>query len=231
MSSFTALQASDQERWDLAGLFVGAMAPTPPAVLVELDPIPVVVAIFRRYVVSPLAFGALERHVDAPITGHGSPHRALLEGGKYNGARTPEACGPVFGEAEAAGLGGGAGRAAEVRPLPERGPLRAPVHPGGWCEHRDGVPGLDAPGAGEFMLKGLPHASHAGLGVFVGRRWRRRRRSRGAGTRPTGRSRRGGGTLSCSVGGDRSGATPVHGCELCPSGGKSMINLGTELVH
>jgi hypothetical protein len=49
------------------------MASTPAAVLVELDPFPIVMAIFGSYVVAPLAFGAFERHVDAPITGHDSP--------------------------------------------------------------------------------------------------------------------------------------------------------------
>jgi hypothetical protein len=54
------------------------MAPAPPTILVELDSLPIVVAIFRRYVVAPPTFGALERHMDALIAGHSSPLRAFL---------------------------------------------------------------------------------------------------------------------------------------------------------
>ena len=45
----------------------------PPAVLLELDPVAIVVTVLLRDVVAPLALRTLERDVDAPITGHASP--------------------------------------------------------------------------------------------------------------------------------------------------------------
>jgi hypothetical protein len=49
---------------------MGRVARTPPAVLLELDPVPAVVPVLLRYVVSPLALTALERYMDALVAGH-----------------------------------------------------------------------------------------------------------------------------------------------------------------
>jgi hypothetical protein len=46
------------------------VAPAPPAVLAELDAIPIVVPVLLGYVVAPLALRALKRHVDAAVAGH-----------------------------------------------------------------------------------------------------------------------------------------------------------------
>jgi hypothetical protein len=94
------------------------MPATPPAVLLELDPVTVVVAVLGRYVVAPLALGAFERHVDAPITGHRSPLRALLGGGKYSGEGSARSYRPTIKQkrrrggarrSNAAGVKGGPG--------------------------------------------------------------------------------------------------------------------------
>jgi hypothetical protein len=47
------------------------MGAAPPTVLLELDPVAVVVPVLLGDVVATLAVRAFERHVDAPVTGHG----------------------------------------------------------------------------------------------------------------------------------------------------------------
>jgi hypothetical protein len=222
MSRNTALRRCDQVRRNLAGLFVGPMAPTPAAVLVELDPLPIVVTIFRRYVVSPLAFGALERHMDAPITGHSSPLKAFLGRPISIAARRTRAE-RVFGGRFCGGaLGGSAGGAAEGGAPEQSRPIRAPVHPGGGGEHRDRVSRFESLGAGNLVLEGLPDAGQLRLGGVAGRR---RRRSRRRGVWSAVWRRRSRGTLRCA------GAPATDGGKLCPSGSEVMIDVGAELVH
>jgi hypothetical protein len=65
---------------------VGSVLHTPPAILLELDALPVVVPVLLGYVITPLALGALEGHVHAPIAGHSSPLSVVLLGGASIGS-------------------------------------------------------------------------------------------------------------------------------------------------
>jgi len=56
--------------WRLAGFAVRGVAAAPAAVLLELDPIPVVVPVLLGYVVAPFALAAFERDMDTAVAGH-----------------------------------------------------------------------------------------------------------------------------------------------------------------
>ena len=62
-------QAGTSARNVLAGFFVGRVAGAPAAVLLELDPVPIVVPVLLRDVVATLALAALERHADPLVAG------------------------------------------------------------------------------------------------------------------------------------------------------------------
>jgi hypothetical protein len=68
-----SLGAGVRSELGLARLAVSRVPGAPTAVLAQLDPLPVVVPVLARDVVASSALRALERHVDAPITGHGLP--------------------------------------------------------------------------------------------------------------------------------------------------------------
>src|ERR687896_48169 len=100
------------------------MPSAPAAVLLQLDPVAVVMPVFGSDVVAVLAFTTLERHVDAPVTGHRST--SFGESSKAE----PVYPAVIPGSGKELRLDGGAGGASRVRESPQEGrALRAPVHP------------------------------------------------------------------------------------------------------
>lgn len=160
------------------------MPPAPAAVFLELDAVAVVMPVLGRDVVAVLAFGALERHVDAPITGHCSTSFGdRLEAGSVYPA-TPLTCADC---AVARASDGGAGGPTRVRePLQEGRSFGPPVHARGRSKRLDGIV-LHR----DVLLQRGPHATRplvvdlgrgdvvAGYGTRGTGRAGRRRRYRG----------------------------------------------------